>query len=678
METEENTKAYKLSQDGHDYIATLGIIQTFLHVTCQENIGINDNFYEATFSLDELVKISRFFLLTTSIFEAQVELEKAIEKQQVGLEATNDTFQLIFYMTIGTDKIFLKLPLKKSDNVYKKFRNAEEQVILKGQLNMQGRGGNYPFDEQRINIIDSIKNDLVISQEGLVCDIRRLLSLTDKLLKDTSFLSEENAKLQVRLNKIRKENNDRSNEIDELIAERKILTEENQQLLGETKDLENKLNSKKEILNKNLHESKAKSVLANDLDFGKGPKAISSRFDDTQVRTFVPRPTNKPDVISYDSSKRSTTYRAINRDNRDRNNLTYTYGYNNNGITQVEPKTPKQHSNYDFNNYINNNALANNGVAKKLPITLSPAVNNETQFGKTLDVMKPHSLMNIAFNNERIETVEIYRKGDDNSENGYNNNINHTYNVNKPNFNNPENLNKKTNSTNKQQKNYIYDEILVPTRITEKTNDYEEDIPNKNEKTGKEALKSKISLNSEVEVESAERNINVINSDIIINSAEEDMIINKIQKNGNKIQFNLIYKATVDSDRASVFHDKCDFAEKTLILIDTIEGKRFGGYTSVSWDGDCVEKEDKKAFIFSLDKLQIYGNIPGQKAIGCYPKFGPVFMGCQIKINDNFFVKGGTTFRKNANFATNNDYELTDGSKFFGVKDIEVFEVLLI
>lgn len=141
---------------------------------------------------------------------------------------------------------------------------------------------------------------------------------------------------------------------------------------------------------------------------------------------------------------------------------------------------------------------------------------------------------------------------------------------------------------------------------------------------------------------------------------------------------NLIYKATLNTDRAEIFHQKCDRAQRTLVVIETINNRRFGGYTTQSWAGDGIDKDDEEAFVFSLDKLQIYNIISGQPAIGCYPKYGPVFLGCQIKVNDNFFVKGGTTYRKNTNYAINSDFELNDGIKFFGIKDIEVFEVNLI
>ena len=71
-----------------------------------------------------------------------------------------------------------------------------------------------------------------------------------------------------------------------------------------------------------------------------------------------------------------------------------------------------------------------------------------------------------------------------------------------------------------------------------------------------------------------------------------------------------------------------------------------------------------------------YDNIHEEEAIGCYPKYGPIFLGCQIRIFDNAFSNGGTTFEKGLNFETEEDYELTGGERFFKVKDIEVYEVL--
>ena len=172
--------------------------------------------------------------------------------------------------------------------------------------------------------------------------------------------------------------------------------------------------------------------------------------------------------------------------------------------------------------------------------------------------------------------------------------------------------------------------------------------------------------------------LEIIRGDIIENAKELELLTRKICQNKyKKISLNLLYKAIVDSDKAEIFHKKCDSANSTLVLVKSANGKRFGGFTSCKWEGKSIEKKDEKAFIFSLDKMKIYNVIPGEDAIGCYPNFGPVFLGCQIRIYNDFFKNGGTTFEKGLNFDTQEDYELTGGLKKFGVKDIEVYSVEL-
>ena len=167
-----------------------------------------------------------------------------------------------------------------------------------------------------------------------------------------------------------------------------------------------------------------------------------------------------------------------------------------------------------------------------------------------------------------------------------------------------------------------------------------------------------------------------VKGEIIHETKELEMITRKINKLNKKLTINLLYKASADSDKAAVFHSKCDAAKSTIVLVETDKGKRFGGFTACSWTGECIEKKDEDAFIFSLDKMKTYDNIKGDPAIGCYPKFGPIFLGCQIRIYDNAFIKGGTTFEKGLNFNTEEDYELTGGDRSFKIKDIEVYEVI--
>ena len=171
--------------------------------------------------------------------------------------------------------------------------------------------------------------------------------------------------------------------------------------------------------------------------------------------------------------------------------------------------------------------------------------------------------------------------------------------------------------------------------------------------------------------------LEIVKGDIIQDTKELELLTRKISKNNKKVSLNLLYKATIDSDKAEVFHKKCDSAKSSLVLVKIGNGKRFGGYTTCSWKGNCIEKKDNNAFVFSLDKMKIYDVIPDENAIGCYPKYGPIFLGCQIRIYDEFFKNGGTTFEKELNYQTEEDFELSGGLNKFDVKEIEVYSVEL-
>ena len=205
---------------------------------------------------------------------------------------------------------------------------------------------------------------------------------------------------------------------------------------------------------------------------------------------------------------------------------------------------------------------------------------------------------------------------------------------------------------------------------------YEQDIKGLKESLRIYSIKTNIKEdNKEIIDEETPEEITV-KGDIIHDISELELITKKINHNDQKLTLNLLYKASADTDKAAAFHAKCDEAKSSIVLVETKKGKRFGGFTSCSWSGDCIEKKDEEAFVFSLDKMKTYDNIPGEEAIGCYPKFGPIFLGCQIRIYDNAFTKGGTTFERGLNFDTEEDYELTGGDRVFDVKEIEVYEVV--
>ena len=163
---------------------------------------------------------------------------------------------------------------------------------------------------------------------------------------------------------------------------------------------------------------------------------------------------------------------------------------------------------------------------------------------------------------------------------------------------------------------------------------------------------------------------------IIHRYAEIDEVVSKIQDKLLKgVKFHLVYKAFDHEDKAKIFHEKCDKLNMSLVLIETDQDVRFGGFTTKTWEGHNLKKIDNDAFVFSLETNKIFDIIKNEPAIGCYPKFGPVFFGCQIRIYDNFFSKGGTTCHKGLNYKTTKDFELNNGEQKYLIKDIEVYSI---
>lgn len=96
-------------------------------------------------------------------------------------------------------------------------------------------------------------------------------------------------------------------------------------------------------------------------------------------------------------------------------------------------------------------------------------------------------------------------------------------------------------------------------------------------------------------------------------------------------EWRLLYRASRDGFGAIDFHRKCDGYRNALVIIKSLNGNVFGGYTDEDWSGNGVFKNDPNAFIFSLINKEkqplVLKCIEPQYAIWCGPNNGPVFAG---------------------------------------------------
>ena len=196
--------------------------------------------------------------------------------------------------------------------------------------------------------------------------------------------------------------------------------------------------------------------------------------------------------------------------------------------------------------------------------------------------------------------------------------------------------------------------------------------------------------NLKEKINKIETNLLPIESNIIRSTSDYNLIVGRLKKvnlkdNQNKeqnqnvnINYHLLYRATRDGDEAKVFHSKCDKIKNTLVLVLTKKGLRFGGFTSETWEGKEVDKKDKNAFCFSLDKKKIYNSIKGKSAIFACPDSGPAFENCIFEIKDKCFSAGGLCSDESDSYYDNheNACEINGGEDQFEVEEVEVFSVL--
>ena len=175
---------------------------------------------------------------------------------------------------------------------------------------------------------------------------------------------------------------------------------------------------------------------------------------------------------------------------------------------------------------------------------------------------------------------------------------------------------------------------------------------------------------------------------VIMKNEEFDLIKNAIESRIKKKikEVKKLYQATIDGGDAINFHSKCNNIPNTLTIIKSEGNRRFGGFTSNTWESVTTFKDDKSAFLFSLDKLRIYSKKNDKDAIFCCDFFGPSFGQNKsyyptIRINGNPILKKDLgTYESDSNtYEFNGDNnalsESGDGRQIYA-KEYEVFEII--
>ena len=169
-----------------------------------------------------------------------------------------------------------------------------------------------------------------------------------------------------------------------------------------------------------------------------------------------------------------------------------------------------------------------------------------------------------------------------------------------------------------------------------------------------------------------EKKLNFANSDIIKSKEEIELIMTWLNK--KNVKTNLLFNSKNDGDLNSTFFNKVENKSPTLIIINSDNGYKFGGYTNINWKSDGNWYDDKESFIFSLNNKSKYNADSGRKEhIFGYDKFFQFGKDIRIynkctSIDDNFVGK--------RYYNSPNNYEMNGGKQNFRVLSYEVYQII--
>ena len=707
---ESNVNSYKLVQNDKQYILTLSIEGNSIKISCKNELEPS-NEYIRTLTIENLKKLDSIFDIIKTPLDAIKWIDKALKVQKVQIIDDYSSFKIVFHITTNgiTHQVGIPMGKKGSDStniftgtegnviqetkiVTKTITEADfnreigldPSLIVKQTLNENADQIIKSIEEERRKSLSQINYNLaniynagITSSQGSLDINNGTINENKNTFQETSYqikeetkniipevTTETNNNYEFDLNQITSvENQNNIAQYTESAPELNMQfnTGDNnyitQDISNQFNFEDNKISTTPDIINSQFNETNqiTNTLYSNQVPLTSEAENIQTTFESKPYITPADDNIGQIDQIINTETKTETVPLNINIENTEP------------GFTQ-ENYGEIQTTDLNTQNIINTNTEINTTETQNIINYETQQTGGDTNFQtqenkeNEVDSLK-NKLDELQILNSKVdELIGLKSQFEE-----INNLIAQ---INQINLNKPQNEQQSNNQDNQME--FIKTKIQETEKLIEQ---YKMEIMNLKE--NKTSIKE--SSESEQNQHLFHQRIQQysVKGEIIHNREELELITKMMNKINKKVIINLLYKATADSDKAQAFHEKCDKAQSSLVLIETDKGKRFGGFTTSSWSGDCIDKKDEDAFIFSLDKMKVYRNIPGEDAIGCYPNFGPIFLGCQIRIYDNAFTKGGTTFEKGSNYETEEDYELTGGDREFNVKEIEVYEVIV-
>ena len=633
--------------------------------------GRDEFFFEREISQDELMKINRVFRFCNNIEESFDYFNTLFSDKQNPLNIKEETDKLILNKKIKLSlPLMIEIPKKKFKNEIMNFIQNNNLInnnnlIIKNDLIQENKNKNDIDKSISLNIINFNEDEDNKDTENILP-----LNITDENKKNKLYNYLYNSKAENDILELPEEEND-NNEIDEETSKKNLINN-----IPKTKSKNNineeiKKNNSSLLNKKRISDSSDMSFnsVSNENEFGNYNSSNNINIINKKSKNN-PAKESLLKLLSDNSSVKSgesekffvKIQKNLNLEkNKNKNSADLSLNQDKKNIdNKKEEDRSYLFGDEDSSEFIKDDIDLFSNKSNKSPTITPIGVKNNNKIN---DLNESNFKLHIFNNNENNDYISKNFYEFKNCIQGVQNiqikdswkesNINY--------YNNKNNELKDSSNKNKKSKFYKPDKSY---RIIHKNYI--------------EYCTTEISYLFGEEMNKINNKSFSVDSSIISGYSEFDFIIHYLKKKINKeiIDSIRIYQATENGATAADFHRECDQNTNIIVLIKTNDGKKFGGYTSVGFSNFYRSYHDDTAFLFSIDKREIYPNIKGKSAVDSFYNFGPCFSGDSIKIYDNFLKNGGVTVKNSGNFETNEEFQINDGKMAFGVEEIEVLEFL--
>ena len=635
--------------------------------------GRDEFFFEREISQDELMKINRVFRFCNNIEESFDYFNTLFSDKQNPLNIKEETDKLILNKKIKLSlPLMIEIPKKKFKNEIMNFIQNNNLInnnnlIIKNDLIQENKNKNDIDKSISLNIINFNEDEDNKDTENILP-----LNITDENKKNKLYNYLYNSKAENDILELPEEEND-NNEIEEESSKKNLINN-----IPKTKSKNNineeiKKNNSSLLNKKRISDSSDMSFnsVSNENEFGNYNSSNNINIINKKSKNN-PAKESLLKLLSDNSSVKSgesekffvKIQKNLNLEkNKNKNSADLSLNHDKKNIdNKKEEDRSYLFGDEDSSEYIKDDIDLFSNKSNISP-TITPTPVEVKNNNKINDLNESNFKLHIFNNNENNDYISKNFYEFKNCIQGVQNiqikdswkesNINY--------YNNKNNELKDSSNKNKKSKFYKPDKSY---RIIHKNYI--------------EYCTTEISYLFGEEMNKINNKSFSVDSSIISGYSEFDFIIHYLKKKINKeiIDSIRIYQATENGATAADFHRECDQNTNIIVLIKTNDGKKFGGYTSVGFSNFYRSYHDDTAFLFSIDKREIYPNIKGKSAVDSFYNFGPCFSGDSIKIYDNFLKNGGVTVKNSGNFETNEEFQINDGKMAFGVEEIEVLEFL--